>query len=157
ERRGPPEAVFTELRGPLLLFVGISLGELLLGRVTTSIQFRLGPRLRQHVARSLYHYLQYHSHNYLSENFAGALAHRITEASQGVSQTLWTLITEFWPIAIVIGVANALLLSASPWLGTFAALWSVAFISVSFVLARRCQPYALEAAAGRSETTGHIV
>ena len=31
------------------------------------------------------------------------------------------------------------------------------FIGVSFVLARRCQPYALAAAAGRSETTGHIV
>jgi ATP-binding cassette, subfamily B, bacterial len=157
QSQSAPGAVFTSLRGPLLLFVGLSLGELVLGRATTSIQFRLGPRLRQEVARSLYHYLQYHSHRFLSESFAGALAHRISEASQGVSQTLWTLITEFWPIAIVITVANGLLLSANRWLGLFAAAWSVSFISVSFVLARRCQPYALAAAAGRSETTGHIV
>jgi ATP-binding cassette subfamily B protein len=154
---GSPEAVVAGLRGPLVLFVAFSVGELLFGRATSAIQFRVGPRQRQEVARALYHYLQYHSHRFLSENFAGALAHRISEASQGVTQTLWTLLTEFWPIAITIGVSNILLFSANRWLGLFAATWSVVFIGVSFVLARRCQPYALSAAAGRSETTGHIV
>jgi ATP-binding cassette subfamily B protein len=149
--------VLSELRLPLLLFGIFSLGELGFGRATSAIQFRVGPRLRQDVARALYHYLQYHSHRFLTENFAGALAHRISEASQGVTQTLWTVIAEFWPMTIVIGVSNVLLFSANRWLGVFAASWSVFFVAVSFVLARRGQPYALSAAAGRSETTGHIV
>jgi hypothetical protein len=94
-----------------------------------------------------------HSHRFLSENFAGALAHRISEASQGVTQTLWTLITEFWPIAIVISVANGLLLSANWWLGGFLSCWSVIFITVSFLLARRCQPYC--AGGGRGAQRDH--
>ena len=151
------EAVAQAIQWPLTLFIAFTLGELLFGRTTSGIQFRFGPRLRQEVGRTLYHYVQYHSHRYFSENFAGALAHRISEASQGVTQTLWTLITEFWPIAIVISVANGLLLSANWWLGGFLSCWSVIFITVSFLLARRCQPYALAAAAARSETTGHIV
>ena len=152
-----PAATVAAIQWPLTLFVAFTIGEFLCGRLTSAVQFRVGPRLRQTVARTLYHYVQYHSHRYFSENFAGALAHRISEASQGVAQTLWTLITEFWPIAIVIGVANGLLFSANPWLGAFVATWSVIFVSVSFLLARRCQPFALAAASGRSETTGHIV
>jgi ATP-binding cassette subfamily B protein len=154
---GSAASVLAELHTPLLLFGLFSVGELLFGRATSAIQFRIGPRLRQDVARSMYHYLQYHSHRFLSENFAGALAHRISEASQGVTQTLWTLMAEFWPMTIVIGVSNLLLFAANRWLGLFAAAWSVGFVGISFLLARRCQPYALSAAAGRSETTGHIV
>jgi len=154
---GSPASVLAALHTPLLLFGLLSLGELVFGRATGAIQFRVGPRLRQDVTRSMYHYLQYHSHRFLSENFAGALAHRISEASQGVTQTLWTLIAEFWPMTIAIGVSNFLLFSANRWLGLFAAAWSGTFVAISFVLARRCQPYALSAAAGRSETTGHIV
>jgi ATP-binding cassette subfamily B protein len=151
------EALTRELQGPLVLFTAFTGGELLFGRLTSAVQFRCGPRLRQEVGRTLYHYLQYHSHRYFSETFAGALAHRISEASQGVTQTLWTIITEFWPIAIVIMVANVLVFGANVLLGVFLAAWSVLFIAISFVLARRCQPFALAAAAGRSETTGHIV
>ena len=156
-RGADPAATIAALHTPLALFIGFTAGELLFGRITSGIQFRIGPRLRQLVARTLYHYLQHHSHRYFSENFAGALAHRISEASQGVAQTLWTLITEFWPIAIVIGMANVLLFGANPWLGLFTAAWSLGFVITSFALARRCQPLALAAASGRSETTGHIV
>ena len=154
---GGAAAVVTAIHWPLTLFIVFTVGEFICGRLTSAVQFRIGPRLRQEVARSLYHYVQYHSHRFFSENFAGAIAHRISEASQGVTQTLWTLITEFWPIAIVISVANGLLFSANAYLGAFVAAWSVGFITISFLLARRCQPFALAAAAGRSETTGHIV
>ena len=145
------------LQGPLALFVAFSLGEVLFGRAAGGIQIRLGPRQRQNVTRSIYHYLQHHSHRYLSGNFAGALAHRISETSMGVTQTLWALITEFWPIAIILSVSTALLFRAHPLLGGFVLAWSVLFIGASYALARRCQPHALRAAAARSETTGTVV
>jgi len=145
------------LQAPLLLFVGFSLGEVLFGRLAGAIQIRLGPRQRQNVTRQLYHYLQHHSHRYLTSNFAGALAHRISETSMGVTQTLWSLITEFWPIAITLFVSTLLLFHAHVLLGSFVLAWAVLFIGLSYVLARRCQPYALKASAARSETTGTIV
>jgi ATP-binding cassette subfamily B protein len=150
-------AVVSALHGPMMLFVAFTLGEVVFGRVAGGIQIRLGPRQRQNVTRSIYHYMQYHSHRYFSDNFAGALAHRISETAQGVTQTLWAVITEFWPVAIVLGVSVVLLFNAHAHLGLFVLAWGVSFIAISYFLARLCQPYSFKASAARSETTGKIV
>ncbi|MEC5387506.1 ABC transporter ATP-binding protein [Uliginosibacterium sp. H3] len=150
-------SIIHSLRGPLVLFFAFSIGEVIFGRLAGAIQIRLGPRQRQNVSRHVYEYLQYHSHRYFSGNFAGALAHRISETSMGVTQTLWSIITEFWPITIIIGVSIALLFNAHAQLGIFASVWAVCFIGISFWLAKKCQPHAFKAASARSETTGVIV
>ncbi|MDQ8023031.1 MAG: ABC transporter ATP-binding protein [Moraxellaceae bacterium] len=155
--QGHSMAMVEALHGPLMLFMGLAVAELVFGRMAGGIQIRLGPRQRQNVTRHLYHYLQEHSHRYLSNNFAGALAHRISETSMGTVQVLWSLLTEFWPVAIVIGVSVVLLFGAHLQLGLFALAWSVCFIGVSFWLAKRAQPYAFNAASARSETTGVVV
>lgn len=154
---GNAHAVVASLTTPLTLYVGFSLGEVLFGRIAGGIQIRLGPRQRQNVTRSLYHYLQYHSHRYFSNNFAGALAHRISETSMGVTQTLWSIITEFWPIFIVFSVSILLLAHTHVQLAAFVGIWAVLFIGISWTLARRCQPHAFKAASARSETTGQVV
>jgi ATP-binding cassette subfamily B protein len=153
----PPAQLMLTLHAPLLLFIGLCIGELVFGRLAGGVQIRLGPRQRQQVTRALYHYLQHHSQRYMGNNFAGALAHRISETSLGVTQTLWSLITEFYPVLIVFVVSIGLLLNTHVRLGGFVLLWSVLFIGISYWLARHCQPYALKASAARSETTGQIV
>jgi ATP-binding cassette subfamily B protein len=150
-------ALVAALHGPLLLFIAFCVGEVVFGRIAGGIQIRLGPRQRQNVTRSIYHYLQYHSHRYFSNNFAGSLAHRISETSMGVSQTLWSIITEFWPVAIVLAVSIVLLFNAHVQLGSFVLIWAVLFIGISYLLARHCQPYAFDASSARSETTGKVV
>ena len=152
-----PRAVLPLLIHPLTLFAALSAGELLLGRINSAVQLRITPRQRQYVARALFGYLHRHSHRFLNESFAGALANRINETSHGVNQVLWALITEFWPTAIVIAVANVLLVSANRWLGLFTGLWSVAFVIVSLFLARRTQPLASAASSARSHTVGMVV
>jgi ATP-binding cassette subfamily B protein len=156
-RDAQPETILQTLRAPLLLFAGLCLGELLFGRLNSAIQLRVMPRQRQYVARALFRYLHGHSHRFLTENFAGALAHRIAETSHGVNQVMWAILTEFWPIGIVIVVSNVLLFSAHTYLGAFTALWSVAFVLISLVLARRTQPLAAAASTARSRTVGMIV
>jgi ATP-binding cassette subfamily B protein len=146
-----------ELHAALLLFVALAIGEVIFSRLSGAIQIRLGPRQRQNVTRNLYHYLQYHSHRYITNDFAGALAHRISETSLGVSQTLWSILTEFWPATVVLGVSVSLLLGAHVQLGVFVLVWAAVFVALSFWLARRCRPYALKASAARSETTGKVV
>jgi ATP-binding cassette subfamily B protein len=153
----PPAQLMLTLHAPLLLFIGLCIGELVFGRLAGGVQIRLGPRQRQQVTRALYHYLQHHSQRYMGNNFAGALAHRISETSLGVTQTLWSLITEFYPVLIVFVVSIGLLLNTHVQLGGFVLMWSVLFIGISYWLARHCQPYALKASAARSETTGQIV
>jgi len=155
--QGNAANVVVALHRPLSWFVALGVAEVVFGRLAGAVQIRLGPRQRQNVTRQIHQYLQNHCHHYFSNNFAGALAHRISETSMGVTQTLWSIITEFWPITIIIGVSVGLLFDAHTQLGLFACIWAVLFVGISFVLARRCQPHAFKASAARSETTGTIV
>jgi ATP-binding cassette, subfamily B, bacterial len=150
-------ALLATLSGPLWLFVALSIGEVVFSRAGGTCQIIIGPRQRQTVTRALYAYLQHHSHRYLSNDFAGSLAHRISETSMGVSQTLWTVIFDFWPMAIVFSVAVVILGHAHRGLAELVGIWAVFFVSTSFWLATRCRPYAVNAAAARSETTGKVV
>jgi ATP-binding cassette subfamily B protein len=145
------------LRTPIFVFMLLCLGELACGRINAALQLRVAPRQRQYVARSLFAYLHGHSHRFLTANFAGALAHRISETSHGVNQVLWAILTEFWPMTIVVVVSNLLLWAASPWLGLFTASWSLLFVMCSLLMSRRTQPLAAAAASARSHTMGVVV
>src|SRR5688572_24097736 len=98
-------ALSSRVSGPVLAFAALCAGEAVFGRINAAIQLRLAPRQRHYIARALFEHLQLHSHRFFSENFAGALAHRISEVSHGTNQVLWAALTEFWPIAIVIAVS----------------------------------------------------
>jgi ATP-binding cassette, subfamily B, bacterial len=152
-----PSQVLRDVLGPVLAFAALCIGEALFGRLSSAVQLRLAPRQRHYIARALFDHLQRHSHRFFSDNFAGALAHRIGEVSHGTNQVLWAALTEFWPMAIVIGVANALLIAEDVRLGAFTLAWSVGFVSISIVLARRTQPLAHAASSARSRTMGHVV
>jgi ATP-binding cassette subfamily B protein len=154
---GEPRAVLGHVSGALIFFAALCVGEALFGRINSALQLRIAPRQRQYIAQALFDYLQRHSHRFFSENFAGALAHRISEVSHGTNQVLWAALTEFLPIAIVIAVANGLLASTNAWLGSFTLLWSAAFVGVSILLARRTQPLAHAASNARSRTVGQVV
>jgi ATP-binding cassette subfamily B protein len=145
------------LSGPLWLFIGLSIGEVVFSRAGGACQIYVGPRQRQAVTRAMYAYLQHHSHRFLGNDFAGALAHKISEASMGYSQTVWTLIFDFYPMIIVFGVAIFMLGHAHPGLAEFVSIWAVCFVLASFWLATRTRPFAVAASAARSETTGRVV
>ncbi len=150
-------SLVSQLSGPLWLFVALAICEVVFSRAGGACQIYVGPRQRQTVTRAMYAYLQHHSHRFLSNDFAGALAHKISETSMGYSQTMWTLIFDFYPMIIVFGVAIFMLGHAHPGLAEFVAIWAVCFVSASFLLATRTRPYAIAASAARSETTGRVV
>ncbi|RYZ10078.1 MAG: ABC transporter ATP-binding protein [Myxococcales bacterium] len=156
-RGGGDGRALSTVTSSVVLFALLCGAELVFGRIGSAVQLRLAPRQRQYVARALFRYLHRHSHRFLTENFAGALAHRISETSHGVNQVLFATLTEFWPMSIVITVANVLLLRASPWLGAFTTTWSIAFIAASLYLARRTQPLSSAASRARSRTAGAVV
>jgi ATP-binding cassette, subfamily B, bacterial len=150
-------SLVAHLSGPLWLFIALAIGEVVFSRAGGGFQIIIGPRQRQTVTRAMYAYLQHHSHRFLSSDFAGALAHKISETSMGYSQTIWTIIFDFYPMLIVFGVAIFLLGHAHKGLAEFVGLWAVCFVSISFWLATRTRPFAVAAAAARSETTGRVV
>jgi ATP-binding cassette subfamily B protein len=153
----PAADIGASLRFPMIAFIVLCGGEVLFGRLTDGIQTRVRPRLRQSVTRELFHYLQFHGARFFSENFSGALAHRISEASQGVPQVLWSVLMEFWPTFIVLLSSVVLLHRANHALSLFFLIWAAAFVGVSGWLSTIAQKHASRASAARSSTTGLVV
>ncbi|MFL0605442.1 ABC transporter ATP-binding protein [Cylindrospermopsis raciborskii] len=149
--------IFEVIKQPLTLFILLSIGEVVFSRASGFLQTFVPLIHRQHIVRSLYAYLQYHSYRYLSSSFAGALAHRISETSIGVTQIISVLITEFMPIIIVCIVSTILLYRAYPPLAALVGTWAVFFMVISFWLATRCQIYSRNAAVAKGNTNGLIV
>ncbi len=145
------------LKLPLLLFAGLNLGEILFSRASGACLILIGPRIRMRTTRKLYAWLQYHSHRYFSNHFAGALAHRISETAMSVNHILWTVLFDFWPVVIVFAISIGLLIHTHKQLGLFVAGWAFLYVAISYWLATRCEPYARTYAEVRSKVNGKIV
>ena len=149
--------ILESLRSPLLFLASLVLAEILFSRASGAVLVITGPRLRQRTTHNLYAYLQYHSVRYFGNHFAGGLAHRISETAMSVNHTIWSVLCDFWPIAVTFTVSTGLLLNVHQGLGLFVAAWVLTYVLSSFLLATRCQPYAQTYAATRSLVNGKIV
>ena len=149
--------VWDVVASPFWLFAGLNLGVVLFARASGAILVILGPEIRRRVRRELFAYLQQHSQHYFMSNFAGSLANRIAEVAMSVAHTLWTVLFDFWPLAISFGVSLVLLGGVNLKLALVLAVWTGAYVIISFILASRCRRYARDYAAARSLVSGKIV
>ncbi|MCB1747147.1 MAG: ABC transporter ATP-binding protein [Gammaproteobacteria bacterium] len=150
-------AVLDLVEAPLWLFALLNLGVVVFSRASGTLLVILGPELRRRVRRELFAYLQHHSQRYFMSNFAGSLANRIAEVAMSVAYTLWTVLFDFWPLAIAFGVSLVLLGGVSLQLAGVLGAWVAVYVTVSFLLAQRCRRYARDYAAARSVVSGKIV
>ena len=139
------------------LFAALNLGVVLCARASGTLLVYLGPALRRRERRELFAYLQLHSQRYFLSNFAGSLANRIAEVSMSVANAIWTVLFDFWPLAISFGVSLVLLAGVNPRLALVLGGWTLAYVVVSFALARVCRRLARDYAAARSVVSGKIV
>ena len=149
--------IFTAAQDALILFALLNLGIVLFSRASGAALVMTGPYLRAEIRKSLFSYLQHHSHRYFISNFAGSLANRIAEVSMSSMHALWTITFDFYPLIIKSAVALIILFGASGELALVLSLWLGVYIYVSYLLAKRCRIYAKDFAAARSLVTGKVV
>ncbi|UXJ50340.1 ABC transporter ATP-binding protein [Pseudomonas citronellolis] len=150
---GTTEALFWPVAG----FAVLVALEVVFTRSANTINIRVLPRQRARVTHTVYAYLQQHSHRFVSNEFAGALAHKVSEVAMGVNQTMNILLFDLIPLLVTLSLASLVLASASGLLAAFMLGWSVLFIGISFLLARRSHPLAQQYSAARSISTGKVV
>ena len=153
-REGTP---FETLQNALILFASLAIAEILFGRGAGALQLRLAPIQRHAAVRALYAWLQLHSQRYLFNNFAGALAHRVAETSLALNLILWSLIFDLMPVMMTLIISTLFLLRLHLGLGIAVGCWAFVFLLISWWMALKSQPYALNAAASRASTTGVLV
>jgi len=149
--------LFAASKDAMILFAALNLGIVIFSRASGAVLVLTGPYLRREIRKSLFSYLQHHSHRYFISHFAGSLANRIAEVSMSSMHTLWTIMFDFYPLIIKSAVALIILMNASSELALALSLWLGVYIYVSYLLARRCRVYAQDFAAARSLVTGKIV
>jgi len=74
--------IFATSTDALILFASLNLGIVLFSRASGAMLVMTGPYLRREIRKSLFSYLQHHSHRYFISHFAGSLASRIAEVVQ---------------------------------------------------------------------------
>jgi ATP-binding cassette subfamily B protein len=149
--------IFVASQDGLILFAALNLGIVLFSRASGAALVLTGPFLRAEIRKSLFSYLQHHSHRYFVSHFAGSLASRIAEVSMSCMHALWTLTFDFYPLIIKSLVALVVLFGASGDLALVLCLWLGVYIYVSYLLAKRCRIYAQDFAEARSLVTGKVV
>ncbi len=149
--------IFTASKDALILFALLNLGIVLFSRGSGAMLVMTGPYLRREIRRTLFSYLQHHSHRYFITHFAGSLANRIAEVSMSSMHALWTVVFDFYPLIIKSAVALFLLINASDELALVLSLWLGIYVYVSYLLAKRCRVYAQDFAEARSLVTGKVV
>jgi ATP-binding cassette subfamily B protein len=154
---GTFEEALTALYPQLQFFVIISVGIMLFARTSGAMTVIVGPLMRKKVRYSLFHYLQFHSQRYFISNFSGSIANKINEISVGVNHSLWTVLFDFLPVSITFSVSFYLMYQTHTGIAYFVGGWILAYVSFSFLMARKCQTYAKNFADARSRTSGKIV
>ena len=92
--------IFTASENGLILFTLLNLGIVLFSRASGAMLVLTGPYLRAEIRKSLFSYLQHHSHRYFVSHFAGSLASRSAEVSMSSMHALWTITFDFYPLVI---------------------------------------------------------
>ncbi len=149
--------IFTASKDALILFGLLNLGIVLFSRGSGAMLVMTGPYLRREIRKTLFSYLQHHSHRYFITHFAGSLANRIAEVSMSSMHALWTVVFDFYPLIIKSAVALFLLVNATSELALVLSIWLGIYVYVSYLLAKRCRVYAQDFAAARSLVTGKVV
>ena len=142
---------------PLFWFMMLNIMLVVCSRMSGAILVLIGPALRARTREGLFSYLQHHSHRYFMGQFAGSLANRITEVATSVNHALWTVLFDFWPVTVSFSVSFYLLYITHAELAMVLGAWTSVYVTVSFLLARRCRDLSRDFAAARSLVSGKVV
>lgn len=113
--------------------------------------------IRARSYETLFSYLTYHSAEYFSNRFAGALANKVGNASDSGSRIIQTTLWQFLPLVISFVVGLAVTATANIILSVILGAWILIFIAIMTYLALKRKPYAKTASESTSTMKGVMV
>ncbi|HVZ11405.1 MAG TPA: ABC transporter ATP-binding protein [Patescibacteria group bacterium] len=113
--------------------------------------------LRGTSTKTLFSYLSYHSKDYFSNNFAGALTNKISNSIEGIENLLQKILWRFMPI--VVGVIWYVIIAwfVNIWLGVIIAIWSLVFLGINLWFGNKLKTKSFLFAEASSDLKGRIV
>jgi ATP-binding cassette subfamily B protein len=150
-------SIFDVLILPLTLFIIFNLLYLICRRLEGWAFMYCRPPLRAQIRQDLFGYLQQHSHGYFLGNFAGSLAHKITEVSYKINDMLMIFSFHFLPV-IATFISSVYFLGVLHWgFIVLLVIWLILYCVGSWYMAKGARKYSEVYAGARSKLMGQIV
>lgn len=129
----------------------------LLDRSYWAISAFVIPDIRAKIQEHVFAYVIDHAPSYFLETMPGSVAQKIRQAANATVSVLEITALVVPRILVLLSVSTVLLLQAAPDLIPIFVLFGVVLLSVSWLLARRCQAYAKDHATAQASLTGRLV
>lgn len=107
--------------------------------------------------KSLYSYLTHHNKDYFNNRFAGALANKMSNASDGVEAIYSQILWKFFPLIFGLLLYMFITWQNDPRLSIVITVWSLFFIGMNMFFAKKLRPLAKHSAEQYSRMKGTII
>lgn len=154
---GDRSAMWTVLAKPIWMGVGLWIGVEASFRLCGILMARALPKIEADIRISMFDYVQRHSYNYFSNNFAGAIANKISDMPQGVENILRLTILLFIPVLLALVIATVLFAQINLYFAMILVAWLTVHFGITLYFSRKCTIYADIHAESRSTLAGKIV
>lgn len=133
--------------------------------IGVEISFRLGgiflakvlPKIEADVRMAMVRYVERHSYNYFSNNFAGSIANKISDMVLSMENVLRLVTQLFFPVLLALVISVVLFASINYYFALILMAWLTAHIGISLAFSRNCARLSDEHAVARSTLAGKIV
>lgn len=115
------------------------------------------PKLEADIRMAMVDYVQYHSHNYFGNHFAGSISNKISDMPQSVTRILQLVMMLFIPVIVALIISSGLFFVINPYFGLILITWIILHMSIAFGFSKKCAEYAHDHAEARSVLAGKIV
>lgn len=157
EFSGDRSEMWTFLATPIILAVILWSFIELCFRAGGFLSAKLFPQLEADVRMAMFNYVQKHSHSYFSNHFAGSIANKIGDMTQGITQILHQLMFLFFPVLLAVVISTILFATINAWFALILLSWVVIHLTISLLFAGHCAKLSDEHAQARSTLVGKIV
>ncbi len=126
-------------------------------RVSGFLMATIFPKIEASIRMNMFNYVQKHSYNYFSNNFAGTISNKINDMPLAVGRILQTIITLFFPVVLALMISIAMFAYVQPMFAFILISWVVIHVCVCLLFAKKCDKYSDVHSESRSVLSGKIV
>lgn len=155
--QAPGNQVFNYALMPILLYLGLTLFNVILMRIYDYVSLRFVPALRLGVTADLTSYVMKHSYNYFQNNFAGSLANKISDVANGTRTLISIVIDRFYSNTLALIAACFTFATVSSVLSIIFLIWVMFFVIFTYVVTRKIHRLSYQVSEVRSVLIGRIV
>ncbi len=149
--------LFSSLFFPVILYIFVSLNEVIVFRFYDFIWLKLKPNLQKYLGIRLINRMMEHSADLYQNHFAGSLVNKINDVIGGIPNIIKICVDQLFGNTLAMLIASVALYYVSPKIAMVFIVWAIIFIFISFKFSAIASGLSKNTAEVRSTLVGYKV